>query len=387
MKEQLITCPYCNKKFPLSEAMRHEIEEKVKSDHQKELDELEAEHQRQIDAAKKEAASHAALKAKKEAQTEVEDLKNQVKELEDKSEEFTKKELEFLKREREIAKKEKQIELDRETFINKKTEELQVTVREEVENELKGKLSEKDLQIERLKKLADDFKKKAEQGSMEAQGESFEQELENILRSCFPADEFDPVPKGKRGADIVHHVRTENLKECGIIIWEAKNAENWNDGWISKLKDDQRQLSGETVGIIVTKALPKAIKRFGFQNGVWISDFYSVIGLATAIRIKFQELHQTKSAIAGRSSLMDVIYNYITGSEFKSRIEAIGEAWKEMKSDIDKERVAMEKIWGKREKQLLRISTNMAGVYGDLTGYGATLQKIQTLELETGEID
>jgi len=151
------------------------------------------------------------------------------------------------------------------------------------------------------------------------------------------------------------------------------------------LKDDQRQIGGETVGIIVTKALPKTIKRFGYQDGVWISDFYSVIGLATAIRFKFQELHQTKSAIAGRSGLMDVIYNYITGSEFKSRIEAIGEAWKEMKSDIEKERVAMEKIWAKREKQLIRISTNMAGVYGDLTGYGATLQKVQTLELESGQ--
>jgi hypothetical protein len=81
---------------------------------------------------------------------------------------------------------------------------------------------------------------------------------------------------------------------------------------------------------------------------------------------------------------MDLIYNYITGSEFKSRIEAIGDAWKEMKSDIDKEKIAMEKIWAKREKQLIRISTNMAGVYGDLTGYGATLQKVQTLELETG---
>jgi len=385
MKEQLITCPHCNKKFPLSEAMRHEIEEQVKSDHQKELEELEAKHQRQIDAAKKEAAKQAEVKAKKELHTKVEDLKNQVKELEDKSEEFNKKELDFLKREREIVKKQKQIEIDREAFITQKTEELQVTVREEVEMELKGKLAEKDQKITRLEKLAEELQKKAKQGSMEEQGEAFETELENILRSCFPVDEFDPVPKGKRGADIVHKVKTENMKHCGTILWEAKNAENWSEGWIAKLKDDQRHIGGETVGIIVTKTLPKTIKRFGFQDGVWISDFYSVIGLATAIRIKFQELHQTKSAIAGRSSLMDVIYNYITGSEFKSRIEVIGEAWKEMKSDIEKERVAMEKMWAKREKQLIRISTNMAGVYGDLTGYGATLQKVQTLELEAGE--
>jgi hypothetical protein len=385
MKEQLITCPLCNKKFPLSEAMQHEIEAKVKSDHQKELDELEEEHQSQIENAKKEAAKQATAKAKKDAQTEVDNLKNQVKEFESKSDEFSKKELKFLKREREITEKEKQIDLDKQRFVNKKTEELQTTIREEVEAELKGKLSEKDQKITRLEKLAEELQKKAKQGSMEEQGEAFEQELENILRSCFAVDEFEPVPKGKRGADIIHRVKTENLKHCGTIIWEAKNAENWSDGWITKLKDDQRQTGGETVGIIVTKALPKTIKRFGFQDGVWISDFYSIIGLATAIRTKFQELHQTKSAIAGRSSIMDLIYNYVTGTEFRTRIEATGEALKEMKSDIDKERAAMEKNWAKREKQLYRVVHNVAGVYGDLTGLGATLQRVQTLELESGD--
>lgn len=164
--------------------MRHEIEEQVKSDHQQELDELEAAHQKQIENAKKEAANQAALKAKKEVQTEVDNLKDQVKELETKSEDFSKKELAFLKRERQIAEKEKQIELDKQRFINQKTEELQISVRETVETELKGKLAEKDLKITKLEKLAEELQKKAKQGSMEEQGEAFEQELENILRSC-----------------------------------------------------------------------------------------------------------------------------------------------------------------------------------------------------------
>lgn len=387
MKEQLITCPHCNKKFPLSEVMRHEIEEQVKSDHQKEFDELEEAHKKQIENAKREAANQAALKAKNEASIEVEDLKNQVKELSTKSEEFAKKELDFLKKEREINEKEKQIDLEKQRFINSKTDELQKSIRMEVETELKGKLSEKDLQIERLKKLAEEFKKKAEQGSMETQGEAFEQELENILRSCFPNDDFEPVPKGKRGADIIHKVKTDNLKHCGTIIWEAKNAANWSEAWVAKLKDDQRQTGGETMGIIVTRALPKTINRFGFHDGIWISDFYSVVGIATLIRTKFQELHQTKAAIAGRSSIKDMIYDYVTGSDFRARIEATGEALRDMKSDIDRERAAMEKNWAKREKQLFRIVQNMSGVYGDMAGLGATLQRVQTLELESGETD
>lgn len=385
MNEQLITCPHCNMKFPLSKAMKHEIEEQVKSDHQKRLEELQAEHNQQLENVKKEVANQAALKAKNEASVEIEDLKNQLKELLTKSEEFNQKELNFLKREREIAEKDKQIELDKQRFINSKTEELQTSIRESIETELKGKLSEKDLQIERLKKLAEDFKKKAEQGSMETQGESFEQELEKTLRECFPIDEFEPVPKGKRGADIIHKVKTDNLKYCGTIIWEAKNAANWSDAWVSKLKDDQRQTGGETVGIIISKVLPKSINRFGFQDGIWISDYLSAVGLATAIRTKFQELHQTKAAITGRSSIKDMIYDYITGADFRARIEATGEALRDLKSDIDRERAAMEKNWAKREKQLFRIVQNMSGVYGDMSGLGATLQKVQTLELDSGD--
>lgn len=387
MKEQLITCPHCLKKFPLSQAMQHEIEEKVKSSHLQEIEALKNEYQQQLDAATKDSAYKAAEKAKLEAQQELMNLKNQVTELETKTNEFTAKELAFLKREREIKAKEQQIEVDKQRFINNKTEELQTSIREEVEAELNTKLSEKDLKIARLEKLADELKKKAQQGSMETQGEAFETELENLLRQIFAVDEFEPVPKGKRGADIIQKVRTDNLRQCGTIFWEAKNAENWSDNWVAKLKSDMRQTLGDCVGIIVSKALPKTIKRFGYVDGVWVSDFYSAIGLATAIRMKYHELHQTKAAIAGRSSIRDMIYDYVTGTEFRNRIEATGEALRELKLDIDKERVAMEKNWAKREKQLFRVVSNMAGVYGDLTGLGAQLQTVKTLELEAGEVD
>jgi len=385
MKEQLITCPNCNRKFPLSEAMQHEIEERVQSEHQQELEDIKAKHARDIEKIKNDTAKFAAEKAKEENETELTDLKAQVEEFKTKTREFNKKELGYLKREREIKDREDQIKIEQQQFINKKTGELEVSIKEKLELDFKGKLSEKDLKITRLEELANKLQKNAQQGSTEEQGEAFEQELENILKNCFAIDEFDPIPKGKRGADIIHKVKTENLKNCGTIIWEAKNAENWNDNWITKLKDDQRQIGGETVGIIVSKVLPKTIKHFGCQDGIWISNPYCMIGLATAMRTKFQELHQTKAAIAGRSSIMDLIYNYVTGSDFRTRIETTAEALKEMKSDIDKERSAMEKNWAKREKQLYRVVQNIAGVYGDLTGLGANLHRVETFELESGD--
>jgi hypothetical protein len=197
MNEQLITCPHCKQQFPLSQAMQHEIEEKVKLSHLQEIEAIKKEYDKQLETATKVSATKAAEKARQDAQKELQDLKNQVTELETKTTEFTQKELAFLKREREIAAKEQQIELDKQRFINQKTEELQSSIREEVEAELSTKLSEKDLKIARLEKLADELKKKAQQGSGEVQGEAFELELENLLRQIFAIDEYEPVQKVK----------------------------------------------------------------------------------------------------------------------------------------------------------------------------------------------
>ena len=141
MVEQLITCPHCHKKFPISDAMTHDIEEKLGAKFQKQIADLQGKQDEEIAKAKVEAIKQAAAKAKKDNEVEIGNLKSQVSELEKKQTEFNEKELAFLKREREIKAKEKNIDIEREKFINEKTEELQTTVREAVEIELKGKMS------------------------------------------------------------------------------------------------------------------------------------------------------------------------------------------------------------------------------------------------------
>lgn len=85
---------------------------------------------------------------------------------------------------------------------------------------------EKDKVINDLKASLEDMKRKAEQDSMERQGEVLEQDFETQLRSFFPYDEIKPIPKGIRGADIIQTVRTPLGHECGIILWETKNTKS-----------------------------------------------------------------------------------------------------------------------------------------------------------------
>ncbi|MEW6616793.1 MAG: DUF2130 domain-containing protein [Thermodesulfobacteriota bacterium] len=228
-------------------------------------------------------------------------------------------------------------------------------------------------------------RRKAEQGSMQTQGEVLELDLEAHLKICFPVDEIEPVPKGMRGADILQKVYSRSGQHCGAIIWETKHTKAWSDGWLSKLKDDQRDVKAE-IAVIVTEALPKGINSFAQLEGVWVTNFMLASSLAEVLREGLIELSQAKLSAIGKNEKVEAIYNYLSGPEFKQKVEAIVEAFKSMKEDLDQEKRAMTRIWAKREKQIERVIMNTAGMYGDMQGIiGATLPQIKILEIGAGD--
>jgi hypothetical protein len=208
-----------------------------------------------------------------------------------------------------------------------------------------------------------------------------------MLGRKFPSDQFLPVPKGVNGADIIQKVVDKYGQICGTIVWETKRAKNWVDGWVPKLKDDQRNQKAE-IAVLVTMMLPKEIKNFSVKDGVWVSDFGSVIGLATALRSGLINVSAVKQASVGKNEKMEFLYNYLSGIEFKQKIEAIVESFTAMKSDLEREKRAMTKIWETRDKQISRVVDNTVKMYGDLTGLmGKALPKIDLLELPEGDND
>ena len=85
--------------------------------------------------------------------------------------------------------------------------------------------------------------------------------LEGLLRQKFPRDAFDPVPKGEFGGDLIQHVVGPTGQICGSILWEAKRTKNWSDGWLAKLREDQRAAKAD-VALLVSHALPKGLQSF-----------------------------------------------------------------------------------------------------------------------------
>nr|MBA3968000.1 DUF2130 domain-containing protein [Nitrospirales bacterium] len=254
--------------------------------------------------------------------------------------------------------------------------------KKEAEEGLKFKVMEKEQTIASMQKQIEELKRRAEQGSQQLHGEVQELELEAMLRSKFPLDQIQPVAKGEHGGDVLHRVASLFGQACGTILWESKRTKNWSDGWLIKLREDQRQAKAE-IAIIVSQALPIKVETFEFIDGVWVTHPKVALPLAIAMRNTLMEVAGARQASEGQQTKMEMVYQYLMGPRFRQRVQAIVEGFSSMNEDLDKERKVIMKQWAKREEQIDRVMQATVGMYGDLQGIaGKTLQEIEGLELK-----
>jgi len=408
MPDQIITCPHCHKEIPLSEAISHQFREKLQKEledqskkkeqqlsqreqtlslKEKELENLKKAQNKQIEEKvkleKEKIEREAKQKAKESINLELKDLREGMKEKEKKLQESQKAELELRKDRRKLEESKKAFELEMARKLDTERKKIETDTMKKALEDHRLKDMEKEKQVNDMRIQIEELKRKAEQGSQQTQGEVLELELEEILKANFPLDQIEPVPKGIRGADILQRVHNQSGQYSGTIIWESKRTKAWSNGWIEKLKDDQREVKAE-IAVLMSTTLPKEIKNFASLNGIWITDYSSIIGLATALRTSLIQVANTKIAVVGKSGKMEVLYNYLSGPEFKQKIEAMVETFVSMKKDLDQEKRAITKNWSKREKQIERVVNNISGMYGEMEGIiGASLPQIKSLELKS----
>jgi hypothetical protein len=327
-----------------------------------------------------------ARKATQDAQLAVADLKNQLQETTNRLSAAAEAELEHRRLIRTLQDQQRDFDLALARKLDEERSQLEAALRQRYSEESGLKLREKEQQIEGLRRSLEEAHRKSEQGSMELQGEALEVEMEEKLRRAFVRDIFEPVLKGVRGGDVVHTVRNSALEPCGTILWEAKNAKNWGAGWIQKLKDDQREACAG-VAVLVTVAAPKEISNFGMLDGILVCTPACLIPLAALLRERVQEVAYARGASNSKRDKTEVIFDYISGDDFKGQVEAIIEAFAGLRTQIDRERRAMEKQWKEREKLCERIMLNTSRMYGDIRGIaGASIKEIPSLELASDPV-
>ena len=308
--------------------------------------------------------------------------------------ELQKKELELLRDKSALEEKQKNFEMELEKrFLEKRKEIEDSTIKREQELfELKSKREQElfdlktkefKLQMDQQQKLIEELKRKSEQGSMQLQGESQEILLEDLLKENFPFDLIEEVGKGVEGADCIQVVRNSSGTDCGRIIYESKRTKAWANSWVDKLKADKRN-KGADVAILVTQVFPRGMDRFGERDGIWICNFQEVGSISHLMRSSIIKIHDIQKAQEGKGDKMQMLYDFLTGNEFRGQVEAIVEGFMSIKQGIAKERIQMEKIWKEREKQIEKVLISTSGMYGSVKGIaGASVGNIPLLEGET----
>ncbi|HNO89880.1 MAG TPA: DUF2130 domain-containing protein [bacterium] len=373
MSEQII-CPKCKHQFELSDAFQSRFEAQAE---QKIRDEFNQKFKSEI-AKREEKIRRDTME---QWTLQLADLQQQLAIKDKNMQDARTRELQLMKQQREIEEREQNLKLETERLIMEERNKIRLEVEAKAIEAFRLKDAEKDKRIADMMRQVDELKRKAEQGSQQSQGEVMELALENLLREKFPLDVISEVPKGIRGADVLQRVYNRSGLESGTIIWESKRTKEWSPSWIQKLKDDMRS-AGANVAVLVTQALPKEIKTMGNLDGVWITGFGTAVELAEVLRVGMTELAQTRIAAVGKNEKMEMLYNYLTGNEFRQKMEAVLEAFMQMRGDLDQERRSMEKSWQRREKQIERMMVSMSRMNGDLEGImGTALPVIPALEL------
>lgn len=339
-------------------------------------------------------AAEEAKKAKRAAENDLEqkneelaDLQGVLKQRNEKLAEAQKAEVDFRKKQRELDDAKRELDLTVEKRIQDGLVAVRTKAVQDAEESLKLKVAEKDQTIASMHKQIEDLKRRAEQGSQQLQGEVQELELETLLRSRFPLDAIDPVPKGEFGGDVLQRVAGPSGQPCGTILWESKRTKNWSDGWLAKLRDDQRAAKAD-LSVIVSQVLPKDIETFDARDGVWITHPRCIIPIATVLRDLLVQVSTARQFSVGQQTKTELIYQYLTGPRFRQRVEAIVEAFSSMQEDLDKEKKAILKQWAKREAQIDNVMKATVGMYGDLQGIaGKSLQEIEGLGLKAISFD
>ncbi|MBI4129683.1 DUF2130 domain-containing protein [Candidatus Roizmanbacteria bacterium] len=371
-----ITCPHCGEHIEISEALRKQIEVEVGKS-------LSEKHRKEIEDIRYKIQEETQQKLQKKYQEEQEVLQEELKENQERIAKFREQELLLRKKARELEEQKEELALEVEKRLSEEKKRIEETILKRTYEEHRLKDLEKEKVITDLKKALEDAQRRAQQGSQQLQGEVFELDIEDMLRREFPFDTIEPVGKGVRGADIRHIVKSQKGSICGVVLWEFKRTKLWQDGWIQKLKDDMRA-EGAHVPIIVSTQLPKSIENgLGVVSGVWVCSPSYVLVLALLIRDKLYEVAKERYIQTQKGTKAELLYDYITGHEFRQQVEALAEVFIEMKQQILKEKIAFEKIWKVREAQVSRLISSTTNMYGSMQGLvGSSMPQVKGLEME-----
>jgi len=411
-----IKCPNCNVDIDVNEILYHQLEDELQQKNSIERKRQEAETlkkeqeflkakealetQKELFDEELQKATKAQLKVEKQKLQEqlkkelLEEqsesmalLKEELAQKSNQVKELNKSKAEIEKLKRENTEIESKVKADAELALTQRLQSEKEKMQKSLDETNALKFRQKEEQLKQLQEQLQIAQRKAEQGSMQLQGEVQELAIEEYLEAKYPFDTIEEIKKGARGADCIQSVHTREVQNCGKIYYESKRTKDFQKTWIEKFKADMRDKAVD-VGVLVTETLPSGMERMGLIDGVWVCTFEEFKGLCGVLRESIIKINHAKLSQENKTDKMSLLYGYLTSTEFSMQIEAIVEGFTTMKSDLDTEKRSMARIWKQREKQIDKVLDNTIGMYGSIKGIaGNAVGNVKALELPYGDED
>ena len=384
MSTTTISCPECGKPIAIEEVLKHQVEEQLLSGERKK-------HEEELRSLREQTLKDAKSQVSKEFELSIKSSEEERKEIKERNQKLQDQILDLTKQIRHLLSQQEDLKLEHEKKLTQQLEEERKKIIEKVQTsmleEQRQKEMEKDKMIADLRKSLDDARRKAEQGSQQTQGEVVELELEKLLRESFPQDSIEAVGKGVSGADIRHIVRSPGGTICGIILWESKQTKRFDEKWLGKLKADLRQEKADIPALVTNVYIDESWNGIVQKEGVWICSFALFLPLAMLLRKTLLDVGYQKAVTQHQGKKADLLYEYITGHEFRQQIEAQVEVFSEMQNQILRERATFERSWKQREGQLQRLYLSTANMFGSIQGRVGANVVAQVKGLDMIELD
>jgi hypothetical protein len=409
-----IKCPECGHEFDISDVLYDQVEHDLKKQYEArlkeaqdkfrkdseqleqqkaELDKAREAQQATIDRTIRERLrqERQALSEKLTAEIREEEsarLKDLQKELQKKTgqvKEFHKAQAEIERLKRAMDEAQSKAEADAERRLNELLAAEREKIRKSEEDKLSLKIRDKDHVIQQLSEQLKDMQRKAEQGSMQVQGEVQELAIEEWLAATYPLDSIEEIKKGARGGDCIQTINTRSATNCGRIYYESKRTKAFQPRWVEKFKRDVLE-KGANIGVLVTESMPADMPQMGQRDGIWVCTFADLASLSQVLRDSLITIHRVLAGQENRGDKMSMVYDFVTSNEFRLQVEAIVEGFTQMQSDLEKEKRAMARIWKQREKQIEKVLLNTSNMYGSIRGIaGSAIPAVRHLELPGAE--
>ena len=368
-----IKCPHCNEVFPIEESLKHETEEIRKKlqkeeeqkskERQKELElkfnqkiakEQQA-HEKELERIKAEAEKKQKAEVSKQAAAEVEKIKKQANE-----------------------------------YYKKQKQELEAKAKQDQEKErLKAEAEKAEMKkayqidMDRMRKKAEEAARAASQAPVERKGEVREELLEEYLEKEFPSDKFKAVKKGQRGGDVIQSVIIKG-EQVGNILHESKDVLNFDEKWVQKLLDDMSKVDA-TVGFLFTKAMPKKSKGFVEEREggrVIICSEYPILRQLVSTTRKLIQANKSNLSNSQNEILPKLkdLFNYLNSNEFRIQTRKIFNGIKRDSEQVDKDERSFENQIKNRRKNLEDSKKNINGVITSLISNAGLSEDILDVE-------